>query len=429
MRRWRGVAVRGVLIVASAVLAGGTVFVDEIVHGRRIDDEIVVDGVVGILLAATAMLAAYTVIRLLDLRRRSDRVRRFTDAVREVHDSAHATSALGQLAQRAREVSASDRAAVAMRDEDDPAWTRIEAADRLPLEILGNRFGVRQGAMGEVFASGRSVAKVDWEALGYDSGEACLGASIPISWGGEVHGVLSVARASSASPFSAHEMEVLADLASLTALALEQAMLRGRVERAAQAGVEALAAAVDIRDNYTAEHSEEVVDLACRVAKQLGVEGSGLSEVEMAARLHDVGKIGVPDAVLHKPGPLDPDEWHIIRQHPVWGSQMLARVPELAGVAALIRYEHERWDGKGYPDGLSGEDIPLASRIVFVCDAYHAITSTRPYREAKPTEVALQELEAHAGSQFDPNAVQALARVVGQAESPRRVSAPASVSS
>jgi HD-GYP domain-containing protein (c-di-GMP phosphodiesterase class II) len=108
---------------------------------------------------------------------------------------------------------------------------------------------------------------------------------------------------------------------------------------------------------------------------------------------------------------------------------MLARVPELAGVAALIRYEHERWDGKGYPDGLSGEDIPLASRIVFVCDAYHAITSTRPYREAKPTEVALQELEAHAGSQFDPNAVQALARVVGQAESPRRVSAPASVSS
>ncbi len=99
---------------------------------------------------------------------------------------------------------------------------------------------------------------------------------------------------------------------------------------------------------------------------------------------------------------------------------MLARVPELAGVAALIRYEHERWDGNGYPDGLSGEDIPLASRIVFVCDAYHAITSTRPYREAKGSDVALQELHAHAGSQFDPNAVQALAQVVGHVE--RRVS-------
>ena len=421
MRGRRGAVGRGLLIAASAILAGATVFVDEIVHGRRIDDEIAVDGVVGVLLAATAMLAAYTVIRLLDARRRTDRVRRVTDAVREVHDSAHAMSALRQLVRRAREVTASDRVAVAMRDQDDPTWTRIEAADRVPLEILGNRFGVRQGVAGEVFASGHSVARVDWESLGYDSGDACVGASIPIAWGGEVHGVLSVARAAPAAPFSAHDMEVLADLASLTALALEQAMVRGRLERAAQAGVEALAAAVDIRDNYTAEHSEEVVDLACRVAKQLGVEGSGLSEVEVAARLHDVGKIGVPDAVLHKRGPLDPEEWQIIKQHPVWGSQMLARVPELAGVATLIRYEHERWDGKGYPDGISGEDIPLASRIVFVCDAYHAITSTRPYREAKPSEVALQELQAHAGSQFDPSAVEALTQVVGQVE--RRVRA------
>ena len=420
-----GVVVRGLLIAASAILAGATVFVDEIVHGRRIDDEIVVDGVVGLLLAATAMLAAYTVIRLLDARRRTDHARRVTDAVREVHDSAHAMSALAQLARQAREVTGSDRVAVAMRDEDDPAWTRIEAADRVPGEILGNRFGARQGAAGEVFASGESVARVDWEPLGYDSADACVGASIPIAWGGEVHGVLSVARAAPASSVSAHDIEVLAGLASLTALALEQAMLRGRLERAAKAGVEALAAAVDIRDNYTAEHSEEVVDLACRVAKQLGVEGSGLGEVEVAARLHDVGKIGVPDAILHKRGPLDGDEWQIIKQHPVWGSQMLARVPELAGIAALIRYEHERWDGKGYPDGLSGEDIPLASRIVFVCDAYHAITSTRPYREAKASEVALQELQAHAGSQFDPTAVQALARVVGQVEAPVNVTAPA----
>ncbi len=184
----------------------------------------------------------------------------------------------------------------------------------------------------------------------------------------------SVARATPASPFSAHDVEALAGLTSLAALALEQAILRGALERATQAGVEALAAAVDMRDSYTAEHSEEVVDLACRVARQLGIEGPSLTEVEVAARLHDVGKIGVPDAILHKCGPLDADEWQIIKQHPVWGSQMLARVPELAGVAALIRYEHERWDGNGYPDGLSGEEIPLASRIVFVCDAYHAIT-------------------------------------------------------
>jgi HD-GYP domain-containing protein (c-di-GMP phosphodiesterase class II) len=224
--------------------------------------------------------------------------------------------------------------------------------------------------------------------------------------------VLWAARAAPGAPFSAGELGVMAGLAGLAALALEQAAVRGSLERAAQAGVEALAAAVDMRDSYTAEHSEEVVELARRVARALGVQGSALSDLEVAARLHDVGKIGVPDEILRKEGPLDPDEWRIVKQHPAWGSQMLARVPELAGVAALVRYEHERWDGQGYPDGLAGEEIPLASRIVFVCDAYHAITSTRPYRAAKSAQAALEELQAHAGSQFDPTAVRALTDVV-----------------
>jgi len=412
----RGALLRGLLVASVTVLAGATVFVDEIAHGRRIDDEIAVDGTVGVLLAATAMLASVAVIRLLDARRRTERSRQVTQALRDVHDKAHVTSVLRQLARRSAQVTSSDRVVIVMRDEDDPGWTHIAAAENVPSEVLGNRIGTNQGAAGEVFASSGWVPRVDWQALGYGSADACLGVSVPISWGAEVHGILSAARRAPASPYSPHEVEVLSDLVGLAALALEQAVLRGRLERAAQAGVEALAAAVDFRDNYTAEHSEEVVKLACRVAKELGMEGSALSEVQVAARLHDVGKIGVPDAVLHKRGPLDDDEWHIIKQHPVWGSQMLARVPELAGVAVLIRYEHERWDGHGYPDGLSGEDIPLASRIVFVCDAYHAITSTRPYRDAQAADAALQELQAHAGSQFDPAAVQALASVVGGAE-------------
>jgi HD domain len=412
MNRWRGAVGRGLLVAAVAFLAGSTVFVDEIVHGRRIDDEIVLDGIVGLLLAATAMLAALTVIRLLDARRRADRRRRVAEAALAARDSGHAASVLRELARRAREVTASDRAAVAMRERDDPAWSRIEAVDGGPSEMVGNRVGTDQGAAGEVFASAQPVAEVDWQRLGYDSAGACLGASLPIAWSGEVHGVLSVARAAGAASLRADEVTALAGLVDLSALALEQAEVRGRLERAAQAGVEALAAAVDMRDNYTAEHSEQVVGLARRVARQLGVSGSALSEVEVAARLHDVGKIGVPDAILNKRGPLDADEWQIVRQHPEWGSQMLARVPELAGIAVLIRYEHERWDGKGYPDGLAGEEIPLASRIVFVCDAYHAITSTRPYREARSSDEALRELEANAGSQFDPEAVRALSRVV-----------------
>jgi hypothetical protein len=412
MNRWGGALARGLLVAAVTFLAGSTVFVDEIVHGRRIDDEIVVDGVVGVLLAATAMLAALTVIRLLDARRRADRSRRVAQAALATRDSGHATSVLRQLVQRARQVTASDRAAVAMRDPDDPAWSRIEAVDGAPSELLGNRVGTGQGAAGQVFASGQPVAAVDWQELGYDSPGACLGSSLPIAWSGDVHGVLAVARTAGADPLRGDEVSALAGLVDLSALALEQAEVRGRLERAAQAGVEALAAAVDTRDNYTAEHSEQVVDLARRVARQLGVQGSALTEVEVAARLHDVGKIGVPDAILNKPGPLDSDEWEIVKRHPEWGSQMLARVPELAGIAVLVRYEHERWDGSGYPDGLAGEEIPLASRIVFVCDAYHAITSTRPYREARSSAEAVRELQANAGSQFDPDAVRALGRVV-----------------
>ncbi len=116
--------------------------------------------------------------------------------------------------------------------------------------------------------------------------------------------------------------------------------------------------------------------------------------------------------VLRKPGKLDPDEWSIVEQHPAWGAEMLAKLPELAGVAALVRYEHERWDGNGYPDGLRGEEIPLPSRIVFACDAYHAMTSDRPYRAARASHEALREMRRGAGTQFDPAVVAALEAVV-----------------
>jgi HD-GYP domain-containing protein (c-di-GMP phosphodiesterase class II) len=403
---------RGLLVATVTLLAGATVFVDEIAHGRRIDDEIVVDGIVGVMLAATAMLASLTVIRLLDYKRGVERQRRLAEAVRSVHEDGHTAAVLTRLASHAREASACERLAVAMREEADPAWSRIVAGDGLPAALLGNRFGVEQGVAGQVFAADEPREQVDWQRLGYASAEACAGASVPISWGGDVQGVMSAARPVGRGKLGPPEVAALTHLAELAALALEQSAVRGHLERAAQVGVEALAAAVDRRDSYTAEHSEEVVELARRVGTRLGISGRALTELEIAARLHDVGKIGIPDAILRKPGPLDPDEWEIVRQHPAWGSEMLARVPELTGVAALIRYEHERWDGRGYPDGLRGEEIPVASRIVFVCDAYHAITSRRPYRAPRAPAVALDELQAQAGSQFDPEAVQALVDVI-----------------
>jgi HD-GYP domain-containing protein (c-di-GMP phosphodiesterase class II) len=182
--------------------------------------------------------------------------------------------------------------------------------------------------------------------------------------------------------------------------------------RFARAGLEALSAAVEARDGYTGRHGEETVTLARAVAAHLGLAGAEFAEVESVALLHDVGKLGIPDAILHKPGPLTPDEWEVMRTHTEIGERILLRVPGLERIARAVRHEHERWDGLGYPDRIAGRAIPLASRVTLVCDAFHAMTSDRAYRSAMPAGEALAELRRCAGSQFDPAVVAALLAVV-----------------
>ena len=181
---------------------------------------------------------------------------------------------------------------------------------------------------------------------------------------------------------------------------------------AEMASLRALLAAVNARDSYTAMHSREVVTLARGVARRLGLDEAQTSEVEHIALLHDLGKIAIPDAILRKPGPLTSHEQTLMRQHPVVGAQILASMPELAHLARAARAEHERWDGGGYPDGLAGEDIPMASRIALVCDAYHAMTSNRPYRRAMSAAAARDEIRREAGAQFCPHAAAALLDVL-----------------
>jgi putative nucleotidyltransferase with HDIG domain len=180
------------------------------------------------------------------------------------------------------------------------------------------------------------------------------------------------------------------------------------------AAVAALCAALQAYDSYTAEHSCETSELAEEVAARLGVDRVTAELVTLVAALHDVGKIGIPTEILGKPDRLTEAEFDVMRQHPVIGERILGSVPELAAVAHAIRHEHERWDGDGYPDGLAGTEIPLASRIVFACDAWHAMTSDRPYRHALSHEEALAELRRCAGSQFDPSVVEALLAVLAE---------------
>ena len=169
------------------------------------------------------------------------------------------------------------------------------------------------------------------------------------------------------------------------------------------------------------EHSAEVADLARRVALHLGVTGEELDEVVRAAELHDVGKVGIPDAILEKATALEPSEWTFMRQHTILGERILNAAPALRPVARLVRASHERWDGTGYPDELAGSAIPLGARIVAVCDAYEAMTADRPYRRAGSRKAACLELKAMAGTQFDPRVVDAFLLAV---EAPERDPAP-----
>jgi diguanylate cyclase (GGDEF)-like protein len=191
----------------------------------------------------------------------------------------------------------------------------------------------------------------------------------------------------------------------------ELAMLQA--QRGSPAAVQALAAAIEERDNYTHEHSEEVVHLARGVAMLLGLQTDQAERIAHAALLHDVGKLAVPNEILHKPGPLTPQEWELMAEHPVAGERILLRIPELNEIAPVVRHEHEHLDGSGYPDGIEGRLIPIGSRIILACDAYHAMITDRPYRAALSPAEAAAELRRGAGTQFDPGVVEALLDLLG----------------
>jgi diguanylate cyclase (GGDEF)-like protein len=225
---------------------------------------------------------------------------------------------------------------------------------------------------------------------------------------------LWVARRDPRRPFRASDRELVEALAPVA----EDEMRRERALRQGTeiASLRALLAAVNARDSYTGGHSRQVVGLARAVAIRMGVDEAVVSEVEQVALLHDLGKIAVPDSILRKRGPLTDEEQALMRQHPVVGAQIVSSTPELERLAPAIRAEHERWDGLGYPDGLAGDEIPLASRITFVCDAFHAMTSHRPYRRGMSREEARAEVARCAGTQFCPSAVEAFLEVI-EAES------------
>ena len=190
--------------------------------------------------------------------------------------------------------------------------------------------------------------------------------------------------------------------------------------------VRSLNAAVDVRDGYTHEHSRLVSELSAAIAKRIGLPTSEVTRVRVGALLHDVGKIGVPDAVLAKEGGLSPEEWDSIRRHPVLGKQIMEQAPELTDVIPLVLYHQERYDGTGYPGRLQGDEIPLGARIIAAADAYHAIRSDRPYRSGRTHREAVCEIRRCSGGQFDPRIVDTLFDVLETDERLRELLLPGS---
>jgi hypothetical protein len=203
-------------------------------------------------------------------------------------------------------------------------------------------------------------------------------------------------------PFNCEDAGQIALLGTFAANAFAKIQMAEKLESHYTMTLEALASALEAKDPYTREHTGRIRDMAVALSVAMKIPAQQRRAVRLGSILHDVGKIGISDSILQKPGPLTDLEWEVMRSHPVVGERMLKGIEFLHDALPVIRHHHERWDGKGYPDGLRGEQIPLGARIVAVCDSFDAMTSNRPYRDAMPAEAACEEILRCAGTQFDP---------------------------
>ncbi len=304
----------------------------------------------------------------------------------------------------------------------------------LPFVTANAHLAIGHGACGQA-AHRRSLvviedtmANPEWTAEWHtnESGLNCRSVwALPLMAGGDsLLGALAIYHASVGRP-SDDDVSFLRLLGYQIATALDRARLADRSQDLYRATVESLAAAVDAKDPFTHNHSWQVSAYCRKIAEALSMSASEVEIIELAGLLHDVGKIGIPDRVLQKPDELAPDEWAMMQRHPDLGARILGDNPALAAVVPLVRHHHERFDGRGYPDQLSGNDIPLGAAIVGLADAFDTMTSDRPYRRARTIDQALQEVARCSGSHFHPKVASAFLQVVKDggiappAESPR----------
>ena len=249
----------------------------------------------------------------------------------------------------------------------------------------------------------RFSKKVD-ESLGQETKSLIC---VPLKLKERTIGVMEVINKKGSRTFNQSDMVLFKPLSAQAAVAIERARLYEDLEDMFLSTVKSLAAAIDAKDPYTRGHSERVTRFSILIARELGLDDKTQRDVQLCALLHDVGKIGVPISILRKKDKLTDEDWKHIRRHPVLGAEIISPITQLKELVRNIRYHHERYDGKGYPDSLEGEDIPLISRILAVADTFDALTSERPYRNGLSDKAALEEMEIVKGTQLDPACVEA----------------------
>ena len=238
----------------------------------------------------------------------------------------------------------------------------------------------------------------------------------PMRWQPDGLGAIAIFPPTAERRFGERDLRLARGIADITSLALANASRYEELEAAYLSTIEALANALEAKDEYTSDHARALAEMALAIGSEMGFVGERLKRLEIGALFHDIGKIGVPSEIIRKPAPLSAAERSQMNLHPEIGEEILAPVPFLQPLRPIIRACHERWDGGGYPDGLRREEIPLEARIIFVCDAYHAMTTNRPYRDALPSDEAMRRLRLASGTQFDPTVVEAFGRVHARGE-------------
>jgi HD-GYP domain-containing protein (c-di-GMP phosphodiesterase class II) len=324
-----------------------------------------------------------------------------------------------RLCSYARVLLGVERSWLLLRDPGHSGEVVVAAARGSDPEQIGLRLPADPGVMGQMLRARNPAVLHHENGSSQDPGtEVSHGvrmmATAPVSWEGSVRGALAVGTRDPGRELDVDDLELLGEVAWLSGAALAGQDRRAEAAGTVASQVDALATALSVWDGHTRRHSDTVVELARRTGARMGLDHMELLELELAALLHDVGKLRVPRELLRKPGPLSDSEERLMRNHAAWGAELVSGVPGLQAVALIVRHHHERVDGSGYPSRLAGVHIPVASRIMAVCDAYGAMIEARPYRDGREPHQALAELRDLAGNKFDPAVVDALEAEVGR---------------